>query len=622
MTVIRLSGFAGENRAIHPKLLNETVGVTSLNQKPGRGDLRPWKTPTTVATVPGGRQTIYRMGRDVASDSQYWLSWTGAVHAVRGFDEADTTERTYYTGDGAPKVTDNTIALASTPYPTANRPLGLPAPVSAPTVNGFDPAGATENVVRDVVRVSASANYVRLNTATPHTFQAGESVWIDVDYGASNLTGTVVVVTTPTSSSFTYQSIGAVIADQAATGSATVARPVEPPDDETYFYVYTYFNDWGWESAPSPVSAQVDRPPTGYTELSGFASVPSGNYNVTGIRIYKTQAGSSGSADFYYLGETGIAASGFTDTNQTLGEVCPTTTWLTPPANLTNLTSLWNGMLAGISGNSVRFCEAYTPYAWPVAYDIVPPDSKPVALGVFGQSLLVLTTGRPLLVAGSSPDAMDQQPLEIPQGCVSAKSAVSMGSGVAWASNDGLMWYGSGGAKNLTAGLMTREDWLALVPSTISGRMYEGLYFGSYNDGSGVKGFLIDPSNPQGVFFLSAGYAVTHFDELQDQLYVLSGGNVQRWDSGAAMTVTFKSKVFRQVQPITLACCEIVADGFPFTFRIWADGALKHTQTVTSGEPFRLPSGFMATDWQIEVSGTQAIQAVIVASSMEELKGA
>lgn len=74
MTIIRWAGFGGENRAIHPKLLGETVGAVSLNQKPGRGDLRPWKSPLTVATVPSGRNTIYRMGRDVASDSQYWLS--------------------------------------------------------------------------------------------------------------------------------------------------------------------------------------------------------------------------------------------------------------------------------------------------------------------------------------------------------------------------------------------------------------------------------------------------------------------------------------------------------------------------------------------------------------------
>ena len=43
MSVIRFAGFKGENRALHPMLLSESVGVISLNQKPGRGDLRPWK---------------------------------------------------------------------------------------------------------------------------------------------------------------------------------------------------------------------------------------------------------------------------------------------------------------------------------------------------------------------------------------------------------------------------------------------------------------------------------------------------------------------------------------------------------------------------------------------------
>ena len=137
MAVIRWTGFAGENRAMHPKLMPDSAGTLSRNQKPGRGDLRPWKNPVQVATVPAGRSTIYRMGRDVASDSQYWLSWTGTVHAVRGFDATDTTERTYYTGDGVPKVTYNLSLDGVDPQdnPGSNwRPLGLPAPATAPLV--------------------------------------------------------------------------------------------------------------------------------------------------------------------------------------------------------------------------------------------------------------------------------------------------------------------------------------------------------------------------------------------------------------------------------------------------------------------------------------------------------
>lgn len=537
MTIIRWAGFSGENRAVHPKLLPEAVCTQSLNQKPGRGDLRPWKLPSTVATVPSGRNTIYRMGRDVASDANYWLSWTSTVHAVRGFDAEDTTERTYYTGNGAPKATDNTMALAGAPYPTTYRPLGLPAPATAPTVT-----------------VDALGSGVTLSGIT-----------------------------------------------------------------ETRFYVYTYVNDWGWESAPSPVSAQIDRDTALTATIGSFASVPSG-HSATAIRIYRTQAGSDGSADVFFMREITYGTSSTKDDNRALGEVCPTKTWLPPPDDLSNLTALWNGMLAGISGNSVRFCEAYTPYAWPIAYDALPPDSKPVALGVFGQSLLVLTTGRPLLVAGSAPDSMDQQPLELPQGCVAPRSVVSMGTGVAWASNDGLVWYGAGGARILTAGIMLREDWQALVPSSIIGQMYEGLYFGSYStDGDATrKGFIINQGDPQGIYFLSDGFTAAHFDELQDQLYVLNGTAVQRWDAGVTMTYTAKSKAFSVPSPQSFSCAQVTADSSPVTFKLYADGTMTHTHTVTSIRPFRLPAG-LADTWQMELTGTAPVQMVAIASSMAEL---
>jgi hypothetical protein len=535
MPVIALVGFAGENRAIHPKLLPDPVGTVSRNQKPGRGDLRSWKQPTTVASVPGGRQTIYRMGRDVASDSQYWLSWTGVVHAVRGFDAQDTTERTYFTGDGAPKVTDNVMALASAPYPTTSRPLGVPAPTSPPLVS--------------------------TDTGT----WEGET--------------------------------------------------------ETYFYVYTYVNDWGWESAPSPVSLQNERPSDATATISGFVNPAAGNYQVNRIRVYRTQTGAAG-AEFFFLREIALGTASFKDTNGTLGEVLPTATWSMPPSDLSFLTTLWNGMLAGISGNSVRFCEPYTPYAWPGSYDVIPPDSKPVGLGVVGQSLVVLTTGRPLLVAGSSPEAMDQQPLDLPQGCVAPRSIVSMGSGVAWASEDGLCWYGAGGARILTAGIMTREDWQAMNPASIIGRFYEGLYFGSYLDGATRRGFMIDPNSPQGVFFLDAGYVAMHFDELKDQLYVLSGADVQKWDAGQPFTYRFRSKVFKAPKPTNFACCEVVADAYPVTVRVFGDNELRHTEEVAGRGLFRLPSGFMATDWQIEVEGTNPVQSVAIAHAVTELKNA
>lgn len=560
MATLRINEFLGENRAMHPTLLPDAVGTLSRNQKPGRGDLRPWNEPVAVASVPGGRKTIYRLGRDVVSDTQYWLSWPTVVHAVRGFDPEDTSERTYYTGDGAPKVTDNVMALGSAPYPTTYRPLGLPPP--------------------------------------------------DVD-------------------------VAVVVSGGSAEASLA-----------SYFYCYTFVNDWGWESGRSPITAEVECKTDALRTLSGFGAAPSGNYFVTRIRIYRTETNASDSSPFYFVREVPYGTISTTDDNRILGEQLPSDQWLTPPDDLHHLTAMWNGMMAGISGAAVRLCEAYKPYAWPLGYDVVPPDGAPVALGVFGQSLLVLTTGRPLLVSGSVPDALDQIRLEIPQACASAQSVVSMGTGVAWSSEDGLCWFGPDGASILTAGLMTREDWQAINPNSVIGQMYEGLYFGSYDpdDGLGRRGFFINPVKPLGIFFMDVGYETLHFDGIQDQLFVYLAGQILRWDAGLPMNTVYRSKVWRLPRPVTsFACAEVVAEQYPLDASIDAlamnaqevtamvlkfpgnfeaidSTTLRFTETVTSSAPFRLPAGFAAQEWRMEVSTPGAVQSMAVAHSVAELK--
>jgi len=214
---------------------------------------------------------------------------------------------------------------------------------------------------------------------------------------------------------------------------------------------------------------------------------------------------------------------------------------------------------------------------------------------------------------------MDQQLLEIPQACIAPRSVASMGSGVAWASEDGLCWFGSGNAKVLTAGLISRENWQAMNPASMIGSMAEGLYFGSYLDGAVRRGFVIDPLNPNGIYFMDTGYTALHFDDLQDQLYVLAGGNIQRWNEGAPMTYRFRSKEFRLPRPLNFAAAEVVASGYPVTVRVFADGVLRHTQAVANQNPFRLPSGFMGHVWQIEIEGTHNVQRVTLATSMAEL---
>jgi len=135
---------------------------------------------------------------------------------------------------------------------------------------------------------------------------------------------------------------------------------------------------------------------------------------------------------------------------------------------------------------------------------------------------------------------------------------------------------------------------------------------------------MINPNDPAGIYFLSAGYAVTHFDQLQDQLYVYTGTSVQRWDAGSEMTYTFKSKEFLlpKVSP-AFACAKVIADAYPvtnpLTFTLYVDGDPKYTQAVKSEAAFRLPGGYHAQRVQIELSGTSAVQGVVLAHSMAEL---
>lgn len=544
MTAVRVASFGGEVQSLHPTLLADVQATMSVNHKPLRGDLRPWKAPSTVATVTAGSKSIYRMGRDTPSDTNYWLAWSTPVNVVRGFNQSDTNERTYYTGAGTPKWTDTAKALGAGAQPVAWRELGLPAPAAAPTLS-------------------------------------------------------------------------------ASGGSSSVTT--------TRAYVYTFVNDVGHESAPSP-AALVTCKEDDTVYLSALSGAPSGAYAIDRIRVYRTESGAT-SSDFFFVREVALTTA-TSDPHLAIGEPLESADWVPAPgvpqggaANVTEptlkqLTGMWNGMMAGISGRGVRFCEADVPYAWPLKYEIAPADYTPVALGTFGQTLVVLTNGNPLLIGGTSPDSLDEQPLDFLQACVSERSVVSMGQGVAWASPDGLAYVGTDGARLLTEGVMTREDWQALNPSTIVGCMWERRYFGFYQPSAGVyRGFMLDPSNPSGLFFLDFGCDGVYVDDLQDTMYLLVGTNVQKWDAGSALTVTWRSKEFRLPRPMTaFACAQVLADSYPVSFKLYADGALKFSGNAASSYPFSLPGGYYAERVQVEVSTTGALQSVAIAHGMGELK--
>lgn len=535
MAVIRLGPFLGANKAIRPKLLNANVGVDSVNHWPDSGDLRPWKQPLQTFAVAAGTKSFSLFKRDAISDAIYWLQWQTVVHAVNGFATPDVTKRTYYTGSGAPKVTDNVIGLSSGTFPTTYRDLGIPKPATLPII--------TE----------------------------------------------------------TLAGMG---------------------DDETRYYAYAYLSSHDELGMPQ-VSAAFTCKPGAMVSITNLAPPPSGGgeaRDIDRIRIWRTVSGDSG-ADFFFLKDITVSTS-TTDNALSVGsDTMPSSEYAMPPTDLKNLIGLWNGIMAGISGNSVRYCEMFKPHAWPVAYETLCQDT-PVALAVFQKNLLILTTGKPRLVYGSSPEAMDDTPVEFIAACVAPQSVVSFGHGACWATSDGLAYVGTSGTPRLlTAGLMLKANWEALNPSTIVASQFNGKYMGFYDSGSGRKGFMLDPLSPEsGIYFMDQGYSAAYFDELSEEMYVLDGINIKKWNAGtASMTASVKSKVFRLPAPTNLSVAKVIADAYPCTITLYADDRAPWVKTVTDKEPFWLPDGYTAENYQIQASTAFDITGIILSDNLQEL---
>lgn len=148
MTSIRTNKFGGVSPKISARYLGENQAQTAQNCVTWKGPLTPLDdvSTTVLALEKSDIQSIYRFGKDVDSETQYWFTKTTVAEFVQGAIAGDTTEKTFFTGDGVPKATDNTLALTGggTDYPIASYTLGVPAPTTAPicAVSGVADAGA------------------------------------------------------------------------------------------------------------------------------------------------------------------------------------------------------------------------------------------------------------------------------------------------------------------------------------------------------------------------------------------------------------------------------------------------------------------------------------------------
>lgn len=135
MAGFKVDRFKGIRPLISTLKLPEGEAETAQNVQLGSGDIQPWVDIDVGVNVTNTffNKTIYKF--DNGGDPR-WFEWDNFVSVARGAVKGDELERTYYTGDGVPKMTYTTIADGGSPFPASFRNLGIPAPTSPPTAEG------------------------------------------------------------------------------------------------------------------------------------------------------------------------------------------------------------------------------------------------------------------------------------------------------------------------------------------------------------------------------------------------------------------------------------------------------------------------------------------------------
>jgi hypothetical protein len=174
MAGVKITTFLGIAPKVSPELLPDTASQIASNCKLYSGDLIPYPQPVIIGNCgrTGTIRTLYALRSDVGA--YQWLAWETDVNiAIVTASELDD-QRFYYTGDGAPKVSNYLLATTGAgTYPIGYYELGLPLPTEKLTTETTEfTTKTTVSYARDV------NNTATIVTATPHGLRDGASVTI------------------------------------------------------------------------------------------------------------------------------------------------------------------------------------------------------------------------------------------------------------------------------------------------------------------------------------------------------------------------------------------------------------------------------------------------------------
>lgn len=399
-------------------------------------------------------------------------------------------------------------------------------------------------------------------------------------------------------------------------------------------YAYCYRSFCGEEGPLSEASNVVTLDDgVGGVGITGWNTVSPNGSDITHKVLYRSNTGSSATvwqlvavvpiADVSY-GDTKLAAD--------VSEVCPSETWLAPNVAMKGLKSHPGGFLVGFYDNVLCISEAYLPHAWPAAYQML-VDHTIVEVGIYGNSILITTTGMPYIVTGGSPSTLSPpEKLERGEACVSKRSFVDLGYACAWAGASGLWLASTGSIELATGSILKPADWQALLTSigAAGGVGLMGAQYGSTYIGFGTTGaFMFDAASGD---YSTTDIAATaqRYDQVSGVLYLVVAGAIVSWNTGATKKqMVWKSRPERLQSPDTMGVLQLFAGSYspPPTVKVYADGvqikrnSAPYVVTVTSDEPVNLPGGYTAdAHYEVEVTSlVEIVPPLLLASCLSEL---
>lgn len=591
---IKIDTFRGLVPKLAPGLLPDGAAQIASQARLTTGSLAPINSPKFVSSKLNTAATsVFMLG---ASGSQIPLSWAADVD-VAPSPVSDTEYKVYYTGDSVPKKTSYTLANGAGPYPADWYHMGTPAPTATPTV-----------------------------AATAGSVPAGTYIYL-------------------------------------------------------FTYVTTFGGTLKEESAPSPASAPITLgAPGGVTVANLLSPTVLTNRNYTHKRIYRTIGSAYQMVAEVPLAT--VSYTDTLSATQIAGDALLTATWTPPPDGLKGLCALPGGNMFGFKDNEIWFCEPGIPHAWPRNY-MQTVDSQIVGAKAFGSTIVVATITVPFIAAGQHPTSFTFQRVPLPEPCVSKRSVVADGEGVMYASKNGLVSVSNGGANVVTLPYISRSTFVAYNPASFRSCVFDGRYYGFFDMGGTAAGALVfSRGSETPVSTVAYGTNGTFIDFYTARMLVIDPIDNFLYefdpDSGVPFTYQWKSKLFQLPAPANLGCfrlrtrnanlsddlftAELAAanaatlatnttliasntvasevnvveanllelngsylkpqqGAIPKTVgvTVWADGNIIFNRSVALNTVQRLPSGFLARDWEIGVSGQREVYAVEMATSPTEL---